>query len=80
MIEQGKTHLDFERLQQIAAFFKVTIEDLTNSEPEVLISNYQNESQFTVANDPKVISILEDIIANQQQEIAYLRKKLDTFF
>ena len=80
LIETGKTHLDIDRLKQIATFFNVSVEYLTAPDDSATINNYQHDSQFTVTTDPKVIAILETVIANQRDEIMYLRKKLDNFY
>ena len=81
-IEQGKTDVNFSRLQQIANVFGIELSDLiTLSEKNVFHvienhNNYYNSSytNYKFSDCPHEIEKLQLIIEQQAKEVAYLKE------
>jgi transcriptional regulator with XRE-family HTH domain len=83
-IERNETHLDVERLQQIAEAMNVTPEFISNfDEKKIFVNSQVNQIstnndglQYNYSQNEALIEALERTISAQQDEIKYLREQL----
>lgn len=89
-IENGITKLDIERLEQIAAIFETTVEDLINVDDAVYINEIKdndvgfNNSSITINHGTeaekelyeRIIAEKDKIIEDKNKEISFLRQQL----
>jgi transcriptional regulator with XRE-family HTH domain len=84
-IENNKTKINLERIQEIAAIFKLDVNDLISFDENQVFNNTFNESSNGFFNVKKVITETFDKereayleqVKTLKEEILYLRKKLD---
>lgn len=84
-IESGDTKLDIKRFQQIAEIFEIPLEDihkLIDGKLNISVENYKAENQQFGKNSTfhqesdKTNELLEKIIAEQKEEIRFLREQI----
>lgn len=84
-IENNKSKVNFERIQEIANIFELDINDLISFDENQVFSNTFSENSSVYFSVKKVISetfdkereVYVDQIKSLKEEILYLRKKLD---
>jgi transcriptional regulator with XRE-family HTH domain len=84
-IENNKTKINLERIEQLSDIFKIGMNDLVTFDENQVFNNSFNENSSGFFNVKKVISETFDKqrevylmqIKSLNDEIAYLRKKLD---
>lgn len=87
-IERNETKLDTERLHQIAEIFGITTEDIQGFDDKNMFVNNLKECEnsqgtYFIMNNfsdtDKLYPLLEKVIAQQQEEIRFLREQLAKF-
>lgn len=84
-IENNKSKVNFERIQEIANIFELDINDLISFDENQVFNNTFNENSSGYFNVKKVITetfdkereAYIDQIKSLKEEVLYLRKKLD---
>jgi transcriptional regulator with XRE-family HTH domain len=86
-IERNETKLDMERLKQIADIFGVSVEAIEQFDDKNLFFNHMQECKDSVTINnyynsdqavfEKIIEQQKELIAQQKEEIAFLRGQLD---
>jgi transcriptional regulator with XRE-family HTH domain len=84
-IENNKSKVNFERIQEIANIFELDISDLISFDENQVFNNTFNENSSGYFNVKKVITetfdkereSYIDQIKSLKEEVLYLRKKLD---
>lgn len=84
-IENNKTKINLERIQEIAALYNIDVNDLISFDENQVFNSTFNENAKGFFNVRKVFNetfenernIYEMQIGTLKDEIAYLRKKLD---
>lgn len=77
-LEQNRTKLDIDRLNQIADALGVSVDDIESFDEKTLFINAQkNRDSFIIScSDDKSISVLENVIQQNNEEIAFLRQQI----
>jgi len=87
-MERGETGITTERLEKIATALGLNVEDFYAEEKKVVITNNTNHGEakensvqvhLTINENERALEVLQQRIAAQEAEIAYLRKQLEKF-
>lgn len=84
-IENNKTKINLERVQEIAKIFEIDASELISFDDNQVFNNTFYEESKGFFNVQKIISenfdnerkVYQDLIKNLKEEILYLRSKLD---
>jgi transcriptional regulator with XRE-family HTH domain len=84
-IEKGKSKVNFEKLQNIADIFEMTVQEVISFDEKQIFNNTFNEKSKGFFNIKKIVKnsfnnerkAYQDQINYLKEEIAYLKSKLD---